>query len=125
MVFSWQNAAQLLLLRRLISIRIGCSVPVWASPWISDRHLPKPVLAISLPGLRLPRPYDQALVSLPASNAAPSKPGLSVDGRSSTSNVSSNHPELIRAYADVPSQRFAAVATIQANHIVMMYGSPH
>ena len=28
-------------------------------------------------------------------------------------------------YADVPSQRFAAVATIQANHIVMMYGSPH
>jgi hypothetical protein len=48
-VFSWQNAALLLLLRRLISTRIGCSVSVQPSPRILNRHVSKPILLVSLP----------------------------------------------------------------------------
>src|SRR5262249_56256786 len=76
---------------------IGCSVSVWASPRISDRHLPKPVRAMSLPWLPLPRPYDQARVPLPASNAAPSKTERSEDDPSSIPSASGNRLDLIRA----------------------------
>jgi hypothetical protein len=50
-VLSWQAAK---LLRLLISMRCGCSVFVQVSPWSVYRHLPKPVLLVSLRGLALP-----------------------------------------------------------------------
>ena len=87
-VFSWRTAA---------SMRIGCSVSVWASPQISDRRLPKPVLAMSLPGLPVPRPYHRALVPLPASNAALNSREQSEGNRSSIPSVSGNRPDSIRA----------------------------
>ena len=94
---SWPNAALLPPLHRLISMRIGRSVSVWASPRISDWHLPNAVLAMSLPGLSLTPPYDQARVPLPASSAAPSKTERSEDDPSSIPSASGNRLDLIRA----------------------------
>jgi hypothetical protein len=47
-VCSWRNAVLLLLLLRLISTRIGCSVSGQPSPRILNRHVPKPILLVSL-----------------------------------------------------------------------------
>ena len=124
-VFSWRTAALLPPLRRLISMRIGCSVPVWALPRISDRHQPKSVPAMSLSRFSLLLPYDQALVLLPLSNDAPSSRGQSEGDALQSPAVQIVVPTQSMPCCDMPVQGLTRVAAIQANHIVVAHRLPH
>jgi hypothetical protein len=122
---SWASALPPLLSPPWISLRNGCPDCAWVSPWSSDRHLPKPVLFVSLPGRPAPSACGPAQVALPSWSAAPNRQGRSKDGLSASPSLQIFIRVQTMPCTDMPTQHRGSVAAIEADHIVLAYRLPH